>query len=122
MSPLEGERYSVQNPIINYVKEQSAEYVSQDGSKVFIKLGWEYVSPDEALRLRGGKTGLVFKEIFINQMQRLNPGFMDHLLAEDVIKKLETVLPNIEGNFTQRLRNGIRSRRKAGEKYKIYRH
>ncbi len=33
-------------------------------------------------------------------MQRLNPSFMDHLLAEDVIKKLETILPNIEGNFT----------------------
>ena len=100
MSPLGGERYSVQKPIINYVKESSAEYVSQDGNKVFLKLGWEYVSPDEALRLRGGKTGLVFKEIFINQMQRLNSGFMDHLLAEEVIKKLETVLPNIEGNFT----------------------
>jgi type I restriction enzyme R subunit len=99
MSPLGGERYSVQKPIINYVKEQSAEYISQDGNKIFIKLGWEYVSPDEALRLRGGKTGLVFKEIFINQMQRLNSGFMDHLLAEEVIKKLETVLPNIEGNF-----------------------
>lgn len=98
MSSLGGERYSVQKPIINYVKESSAEYVSQDGNKVFLKLGWEYVSPDEALRLRGGKTGLVLKEIFINQMQRLNPGFMDHLLAEDLIKRLETVLPNIEGN------------------------
>ena len=82
MSSLGGERYSVQKPIINYVKESSAEYVSQDGNKVFLKLGWEYVSPDEALRLRGGKTGLVLKEIFINQMQRLNPGFMDHLLAK----------------------------------------
>ncbi len=100
MSSLGGERYAVQNPIINYVKEQSAEYISEDGNKIFIKLGWEYVSPDEALRLRGGKTGLVFKEIFINQMQRLNPSFMDHLLAEEVIKKLETVPPNIEGNFT----------------------
>lgn len=100
MNPLGGEKYSVQEPIINYVKEEFAEYVFQNGSKVFLKLGWEYVSPEEALRLRGGKTGLVFREIFINQMQKLNPGFMDHLLAEEVIKKLETILPNIEGNFT----------------------
>ncbi len=100
MNPLGGEKYSVQEPIINYVKEEFAEYVSQNGSKIFLKLGWEYVNPKEALRLRGGKTGLVFREIFINQMQKLNPGFMDHLLAEEVIKKLETILPNIEGNFT----------------------
>lgn len=100
MNPLGGEKYSVQKPLINYVKEEFAEYVSEDGNKVFLKLGWEYVSPEEALRLRGGKTGLVFREIFINQMQKLNPGFMDHLLAEEVIKKLETILPNIEGNFS----------------------
>jgi len=79
-----GERSAVQTPIINYAKE----------------VGWEYVSPEEALRLRGGKNGFIFKDIFVNQMQKLNPGFMDHLLAKDLMKKLETVLPNIEGNFT----------------------
>ncbi len=83
MSKLGGERGAVQNPLIRYATET----------------GWEYVSQDEALRLRGGKTGFVFKDIFINQLQKLNSGFMDHLLAEDVIKKLETIPPNIEGNF-----------------------
>ncbi len=38
MSSLGGEKYAVQKPIINYVKEQSAEYISQDGNKIFIKL------------------------------------------------------------------------------------
>ncbi len=83
MSLLGGERGAVQNPIIKYATE----------------IGWEHISQNEALRLRGGKTGFLFKDTFINQMQRFNP-FMDHLLAEDVIKKLKTVPPNIEGNLT----------------------
>jgi len=94
-----GERNSVQNPLINYVKEPTAEYVTLDGKKILLNLGWEYVIPDESLRLRGGETGFVFKEIFINQMQKLNPEFMDHLMAEDLIRKLERITPNIEGNL-----------------------
>jgi type I restriction enzyme R subunit len=77
-----GERSAVQTPLINYAKE----------------VGWEYVNPEEALRLRGGKTGFLFKEIFTDQMQKINP-FMDHLLAEELIKKLERIPPSIEGNF-----------------------
>jgi type I restriction enzyme R subunit len=82
MSLLGGERGAVQNPMIEYATE----------------VGWEYISPDEALRLRGGKTGFVLRELFIDQMQRLNPEFMDHLLAEDLIKGLERISPNMEGN------------------------
>ncbi|HQG37331.1 MAG TPA: HsdR family type I site-specific deoxyribonuclease [Bacteroidales bacterium] len=100
MSSLGGERYSVQKPVIDYVQEQSAEYISPDGTRIFLRLGWEYIKPDDALRLRGGSTGIVFREIFINQMQRLNPDFMDNLMAEDIIRKLGNILPNIEGNFT----------------------
>ncbi len=100
MSSLGGERYSVQKPVIDYVQEQSAEYISPDGRTIFLRLGWEYVKPDDALRLRGGSTGIVFREIFINQMQRLNLDFMDNLMAEDIIRKLGNILPNIEGNFT----------------------
>jgi type I restriction enzyme R subunit len=84
MNLLGSERGAVQNPLIKYAE----------------KVGWEYISRDEALRLRGGKTGLVFKDLFINQIQKLNPDFMDHILAEDIIRKLETVPPNIGGNFT----------------------
>ena len=96
---LGGERYSVQKPLIGYVREPSAEYVTSEGKKVFINLGWDYVSPDEALRLRGGTTGFVFKELFINQMQALNPDFMNLELAEELIKRLERIPPNIEGNL-----------------------
>lgn len=100
MSKLGSEKYSVQKPIIDYVQEPSAEYTAQNGARVFLKLGWQYISPDEALRLRGGETGMVFREFFINQLQRLNPGFADHLMAEEIIKKIESIPANIEGNFT----------------------
>jgi len=100
MSLLGGEEYSVQKTIISYSGEEKAEYIADDGHKVLLNLGWEYVSSNEALRLRGGKTGFIFKEIFINQMQKLNPAFMDHLLAEEIIRKLEIIPPHIEGNLT----------------------
>ena len=100
MSTLGGEQYSVQKPILQYVQESKAEYVAQNGAKVFLKLGWKYVTPDEAMRLRGGETSIIFRDVFISQLQKLNPGFADHLMAEDSIKKIETVAANIEGNFT----------------------
>ncbi|VUT24554.1 MAG: hypothetical protein MASP_00571 [Candidatus Methanolliviera sp. GoM_asphalt] len=98
MGLLGGERYSVQDPIINYVREPSVEYTTSNGKKVFLNLGWEYIGPKEASRLRGGNTGFLFKELFISQMQKLNP-FMGRELAEELIKKLERIPPNIEGNF-----------------------
>ncbi|MEX0568933.1 MAG: hypothetical protein Q6363_007225 [Candidatus Njordarchaeota archaeon] len=47
---LGGERYSVQKPLIGYVREPSAEYAASDGKKAFLNLGWKYISPAEALR------------------------------------------------------------------------
>jgi type I restriction enzyme R subunit len=78
-----GEGPSVQKPIINYSTE----------------IGWNYIPPEEALRFRGGETGFIFKELFINQIQRLNHAFMDNLLAEELIKSIERIPPNIEGNL-----------------------
>lgn len=83
MSKLGGERVAVQNALIRYAEET----------------GWEYVGPEEALRLRGGETRLVFKDLFIDRMQRLNPDYMDHLLADDLISRLQHIPPNIEGNL-----------------------
>jgi type I restriction enzyme R subunit len=94
-----GRRYSIQKPLIGYVRGPSAEYVTSEGKKIFANLGWDYVSPADALRLRGGTTGFVFKELFINQMQTLNPDFMNPQLAEELIKRLERIPPNIEGNL-----------------------
>ena len=83
MSALGGERGSVQNPVIKYARD----------------IDWEYLSPEEALRLRGGTTGFVFKELFVNQMHALNPEFMNQELAEELIKRLERIPPTIEGNL-----------------------
>ena len=95
---LGGEKHAVQNPLIGYVKEPKAQYTASNGETVFLNLGWEYIDPEEALRLRGGKTGFVFRELFVNQMQKLNPGFMDHLLAEELVKQLERLPPTKGGN------------------------
>ena len=55
---LGGEKHSVQNALINYVsREPSLEYITSDGKKIFLNLGWEYLTPEKALRLRGGESG-----------------------------------------------------------------
>ena len=95
---LGGEKHAVQNPLIGYVREPKAQYTASGGETAFLNLGWEYIDPEECLRLRGGKTGFVFRELFVNQMQKLNPGFMDHLLAEELVKQLERLPPTIRGN------------------------
>lgn len=80
---LGNERKAVQDSIINYASA----------------VGWDHIGSDEALRLRCGKEGFIFRELFVDQLQRLNPEYMDNLLAEEIIKRLERIQPNIEGNF-----------------------
>lgn len=83
MSPLGSEREAVQNPLIKYTTD----------------IGWQYINSNEALRLRSGETGFIFRQIFINQIYKLNSEFMDDLLIEELIKKIERIPPNIEGNL-----------------------
>ena len=83
MSRLGAERYAVQNPILRYARES----------------GWTYLPPQEALRLRRGETGLVLHEVLVDRLQRLNPGVVDHLRAEEIIRRLEMVPPTTEGNL-----------------------
>ncbi len=99
MAGLGGERSSVQNPIIKYTCEPSGEWKTGEKEGKYSALGWEYVSPDDALRLRGGETGFIFKEIFINQIKKLNP-FVSDEVVQEIIKRLERIPPTIEGNFT----------------------
>jgi type I restriction enzyme R subunit len=80
---LGGERGSVQNPIVRYATEG----------------GWTYLPPEEALRLRRGETSPILWDVFIKKIQALNPGFVDHVRAEEVAKRLIRVPPNIEGNL-----------------------
>jgi len=77
------ERTAVQDTLIQYA----------------CKIGWEYVTPEDALRSRGGKTGLIFKEVFTDQMLKLNSEFIDGTLIEDAIKQIERLPARIEGNL-----------------------
>jgi len=83
MPKLGGERDAVQNTLISYAKQ----------------IGWNYVKPDEALSLRGGKTGLIFREVFTNQLLKLNSEFINDEMIEELINKLERLPARIEGNL-----------------------
>jgi type I restriction enzyme R subunit len=77
------ERSSVQNPII--------EYASQ--------IGWKYLDIDDALRMRGGETGLILRDVFSSQVIKLNSDFANLETANIIIKRLEnTITATIEGN------------------------
>ena len=83
MSNLGAERAAVQNTLISYAKQ----------------VGWQYVKPEEALSLRGRKTGLIFREVFANQMRKLNSEFINEEMIKDLEKRLERLPARIEGNL-----------------------
>src|SRR5208283_2975204 len=64
-----------------------------------IDAGWTYLAPEEAMNLRRGVTSPVLDAVLVDQLQRLNPGVVDHLRAEEILKRLIRVKPNIEGNL-----------------------
>lgn len=80
---LGGEVSAVQNPLLRYAEEA----------------GWKRISPEEALRLRGGKTGIFLYDVLVSQLQKLNPGVVNHQRAEDVIKRLGRISPSKDGNL-----------------------
>lgn len=89
---ISSERHTVQNPLICYATEA----------------GWEYLPPDEALRLRGGEECPILKQLLINGdgrsgtaplLQRLNPGVVTTAAkAEEIVRRLLSVRADIEGN------------------------
>ena len=83
MAKLGTERGSVQNPMLKYARE----------------IGWEYIKPEEVERMRGGKTGLLLRETFTNQILKLNSEFIDKSMVEQLIKKIEKLPVSIEGNL-----------------------
>ncbi len=97
-SYMGNEMGSVQNPMISYVQEAEATYGDDSGKLNRFSLGWEYLEPDECLRMRGGKGNLILREVFSKQVQRLNPGVVDNLMAEELIGKLERIPPTKTGN------------------------
>ena len=93
-----GEAASVQNPMISYVQEPEASYENTSGKPLHFTLGWQYLKPEEALRLRGSKRNLILRDVFVKQTQRLNPNVVDNLIAEELINKLERIAPSKTGN------------------------
>jgi len=80
---LASERGVVQGPFIKYATE----------------VGWEYVDPEEALRLRRGETGAIFHDVLVEELQTLNPDVVDLGRAEDLVERIVRVPPTIEGNL-----------------------
>ena len=80
---LGGERGAVQSPLVRYATQA----------------GWTYLPPEEALRLRRGEAGVVFHDVLVQQLQRLNPGVVDAQKAEEIIRRLLLAQPSIEGNL-----------------------
>ncbi|MBF0616650.1 MAG: HsdR family type I site-specific deoxyribonuclease [Nitrospirae bacterium] len=80
--PIGGERAAVQNPLTKYTTEA----------------GWTYLSAEQCRTLRGNDTGLILKDIFIEQVSKLNP-FMTPELAMELSKKLLPLKTGIEGNL-----------------------
>ncbi|HZO82319.1 MAG TPA: HsdR family type I site-specific deoxyribonuclease [Candidatus Binataceae bacterium] len=77
------EKSAVQNPLIRYA----------------VEAGWKYISPDDAVRMRRGETGIVLHDVLIRQLQRLNPAFVDVTRAEQIVKALVRIPPNVHGNL-----------------------
>jgi type I restriction enzyme R subunit len=62
-------------------------------------MGWIYISPDEALRMRRGQDSPLLWKIFIEKVQALNPRIVDHIKAEEIGRRIAMVPPSIEGNL-----------------------
>jgi type I restriction enzyme, R subunit len=83
MSRQPTELTGVQRPLTNYA----------------VEAGWQLIDQEQALYLRRGEQGLVFHDVVAEQLQRLNPGVVDHQRAEDIVSRLTRVAPTIAGNL-----------------------
>ncbi len=76
------ERAAVQNPMLKYAQQ----------------IGWDYLSPEEAMRLRGGDTQLYFADVLATQLERLNRAVLGEDEIAEVLRRLNLLRPTIEGN------------------------
>lgn len=77
------ERSAVQEPLLKYANE----------------IGWTRVSRSEAVQMRGGDaTDLYFVGVLNAQLQKLNKGIIDDSNCAEVIRKLGSLKPTLEGN------------------------
>src|SRR5712691_5408641 len=82
MPKLPTERSSVQNPIIKYATQ----------------VGWTKVSQEEALSLRKGEGGQLFYDVLVERLKALNHGIVDDSNVGEIVKKIENVRSDIQGN------------------------
>jgi hypothetical protein len=66
------ERSAVQNPMLRYAEQ----------------IGWTYIPADQALRMRGGDTGLFLTDVLRDQPTRFDSGVLDAARSEDTLRRL----------------------------------
>lgn len=76
------ERSAVQRPMIQYATQ----------------IGWQYLTSEEARRMRRGETGLYLTDVLEAQLLRLNPGVLDASSVGEILRRLSLLPPKIEGN------------------------
>ena len=69
---MSSERKTVQVPMMKYAGE----------------IGWQYLTPEEALRQRRGDTGRFLRDTLETQLLRLNPGVLNAQRVEEVLRRL----------------------------------
>ncbi len=79
---MSSERKTVQVPMMKYAGE----------------IGWQYLTPEEALRQRRGDTGRFLRDTLETQLLRLNPGVLNAQRVEEVLRRLSQLKTTIEGN------------------------
>ena len=61
------------------------------------EIGWTPLSPSDALALRGGESGLLFRGVLEEALRRFNP-WMTDVAVRSVVENILALPPNIEGN------------------------
>ena len=61
------------------------------------EIGWTPLSPSNALAMRGGEAGLLFRGVLEEALQRLNPWMKDDVVRS-VVENIQALPPTIEGN------------------------
>ena len=76
------ERAAVQNPMLKYAD----------------KIGWQFISASEAIRMRRGDTGLYLADVLKTQLMKLNSGILDESRCGEIMRQLRLLRPTLEGN------------------------
>ena len=77
--------------------------ITEEGSVQFpmvrhaAEIGWTPLSPSNALAMRGGEAGLLFRGVLEETLRRFNP-WMTEGAVRSVVENLQALPPTIEGN------------------------